>query len=225
LPLATPGTLMRCEELEPPNRSANCSYDANAIHELVSSVASNGLVIATSTSAGFVHVMTDTWIAWARRSGITQRILVAEDKQSARTMERSDPGHVVHFDIASSVNTMAHAYETREYKEIVSRRAAILYRLLALNVADVLWLDSDALTISNPRPAIPTDNRCDVLTQSDSACRWPRDVQEECPPDIADPASAQLVRESDVAAHPGSQSLLCTGSHSCTEQACVLDAL
>lgn len=183
--------------LEPPNRLRGtrqgdvCRYDADAVKEVVHRLANNGggRVVTTSASVGFLHLgFSYAWVAHAKAAGIRERLLIAEDTVSHAQLNRLDPGHVVSFTAGSrsatqssneSMDTRALAFQSSGYKHLVSKRASILYRLLSLNV-DVLWLDTDAFVLSSPWASIPFQSQCDIHVQSDSGCRFTRDLQGKC---------------------------------------------
>lgn len=73
--------------------------------------------------------------------GADEFVIISEDAWSYQRYNKELPGRVVHFELEEA-SERAKPFKSREYKELVSRRGALLWRLVSLGF-DVLWADSD----------------------------------------------------------------------------------
>ena len=152
---------------------------------------------------------TDAFLDSLARAGVPNAVVIAEDNATVARYERTHPGQVIHFELFGA--STAHDFRSNMYHVTVSRRAVYLWRLLALGFSP-LWSDADIIWLTSPWPEIlRSAGSCDVMVQSDAACRFVGEQGGWCTADLTAPETGAVPKLEHIREHRGSNSLLCTG--------------
>lgn len=134
---------------------SNVSTSAHpALLKVLFGVNDKGRVIVTSTTCGYLD-FTLNWIHHVKSSNLTNFVVIAEDEVSYRFLSQTIPNHVV----KSVEFGRPYSQEGKKIAELDSSNfnwcSRPIFLLAIINAGfTALWIDSDAVVMSNPFEAV-----------------------------------------------------------------------